>query len=50
MAMLIVAGATKKHSVSVSVCLPARYCELASGVYSARQQYHPEAAAVTPTS
>ncbi len=45
----IVAGATVKHSVVVLVCEPNRYWELASGVYSARQQYFPAAAAVSPT-
>ena len=39
--MAIVAGSTLKHSVVLLVCSPARYCEAASGVYSARQQYLP---------
>ena len=47
--MAIVAGATVKHSVVAFVCEPARYCALASGVYSARQQYLPTAADVSPT-
>ena len=45
----IVAGATVKHSVVAFVCVAARYCESASGVYSARQQYLPTAAEVNPT-
>ena len=48
-AMAIVAGATVKHSLVALVCVPARYCEAASGVYSARQQYLPTAADVNPT-
>src|SRR5438309_2144646 len=47
-AIWIVAAATKKHSVSVSSCFAARYSAVALGVYSARQQYQPLAAAVTP--
>ena len=47
--MSIVAGSTVKHSVVAFVCVAARYCESASGVYSARQQYLPAAAAVRPT-
>ena len=35
---LIFAGATSKHSRSLSVCEPSRYSESAAGVYSARQQ------------
>ena len=45
----IVASSTLKHSVVRFVWEPARYCEAESGVYSARQQYVPAAAAVTPT-
>src|SRR4051812_14086865 len=40
---------TVKHSVVWLVCLPARYCELASGVYSARKQYDPSAAGLNGT-
>ncbi len=32
------AGATLKHSVVWFVCEPARYCEAALGVYTARKQ------------
>ena len=47
--MSIVAGATVKHSVVAFVCVAARYCDAALGAYSARQQYLPTAADVSPT-
>ena len=47
--MSMVAGATVKHSVVALVCFVARYCDAWSGVYSARQQYLPTAADVSPT-